>query len=112
MSRSSGGDIHLAIPGAQNRYCQMGRSAEPEQPDAIAVLDTGDTKAAKANDACAQERGSVQIVQFIGKRKSEIGANDCVFSITAVDRITGKRGCVTKILQTEVTKAARAVCST
>jgi hypothetical protein len=37
----------------------MGRSAEPEQPDTIAVLDTGDTKAAKANDACAQERGSV-----------------------------------------------------
>src|SRR6266446_6010206 len=59
MTRSSGGDIHLAIPGAQNRYCQMGRSAEPEQPDTIAALDTGDTKAAKANDACAQERGSV-----------------------------------------------------
>jgi hypothetical protein len=87
----------------------MGRSTEPEQPDAVARLDTRHTKAAKANDAGAQERGSVQIVQFIGKRKSEIGANDCIFSIAAVYRVTGKRGCVTEILQTEVTIAARAV---
>jgi hypothetical protein len=37
----------------------MGRSTEPEQPDTISMLDTRHTKAAKANDAGAQQRGSV-----------------------------------------------------
>jgi hypothetical protein len=37
----------------------MGRSTKPEQPDTIAMLDARNTKAAKANNACAQQRGSV-----------------------------------------------------
>jgi len=46
---------------------------------------------------------------LIGKRKSEIGANDCVFSIAAVDGVTGKRGGIAEVLQTEVTIPASAI---
>jgi hypothetical protein len=56
------------------------------------MLDARHTKAAKADNAGAQQRGGMQIVQLIGKRKSEIGANDCVLSVAAIHRVTGKRG--------------------
>src|ERR1019366_3706775 len=87
----------------------MGRSAEAEQSDAVARLDASHTQAAKTNNACAQQWGSVQIVQLIGKRKSEIGANDRIFRIAAVYGVASKGGRITEILQTKVTIPAGAV---
>jgi hypothetical protein len=46
---------------------------------------------------------------LIGQRKSEVGANDGVFSIAAVYGITGKGGRIAEILQTQPTIPARAV---
>jgi len=77
--------------------------------DTIAVLDSGYTKAAKTNNARAQQRRSMEIVELKGKRKSKVGTNDCVLSVAAIYRITGKRWGIAEILHTEVTIPASAV---
>jgi hypothetical protein len=59
MSCSAGGDVHLTIPGAQDRDCQMGGSTKPEQADTIAVLYARHTKAAKTDNAGAQQGGGM-----------------------------------------------------
>jgi hypothetical protein len=87
----------------------MGRSSEPKQPDPVAVLDAGHTQAAKAYYAGAQQRGGVEIVELRGQGESKIGANDRVFRIAAVHRVTGKRGRIAEILHAELTIPARAV---
>jgi hypothetical protein len=87
----------------------MGRSTETKQSDAIARLDAGHTQAAKTNNARAQQRGSVQIVELIGKRKSEIGANGRIFRVPAVRAIPSKGGRIAEILQAKLTIPARAV---
>src|ERR1039458_6621808 len=46
---------------------------------------------------------------MLGKRKSEIGANDRIFRIAAVHGVASKGGRITEILQTKVTIPAGAV---
>jgi hypothetical protein len=87
----------------------MGGSAEAEQADTIAVFDAGYAKAAKSNNACAQQRGGMQIVELMRKRKTKIGTNDRVFGIAAVHRIPGKCWGIAEIFQADVTIPARAV---
>ena len=53
MGRSSGGNVDLAIPGAQDRNGQMGRRSEPEEAYTVARLDACHTKASKPYNAGA-----------------------------------------------------------
>jgi|SRR5208337_1168543 len=84
----------------------MGRGAEAEQADTVARLDSCHTQAAKPNNAGAQQRRRVQIVELIGKREREIGANDGEFSIAAICGVTGECGCIAKIFEAEATVLA------
>jgi len=109
MSRSSGGDVDLAIPGAQDRDGEMGRGAEAEESYTVARLDARYAKTAKTNNASAQQRRGVQIVELVGKRKREIGANDGVFGIAAIYGVTGEGGRIAEILEAEATISAGSV---
>ena len=66
MRLPSRGNIHVTLPGAQHRDREMCRRAETKQPDALARFDTRNPQASEANDAGAQQRRSVQIVERCG----------------------------------------------
>src|SRR5437588_6341638 len=50
----------------------------------------GDAKAAKTDDARAQPRGGVQIVERGGQRKNEIGAGDGKLGVATRDGVSGE----------------------
>ena len=81
-----------------------------EEPDAVAGLHARDAQTAKANDAGAQQRRGVQVVEFGRERINKIAARGGVLGISAVDGISGEDRRVAKIL--EATAAVRAVPST
>src|ERR1700674_5563962 len=64
------------------------------------MLYASDSKAAKTDDAGAQKRGSVQIVESLGKRKYEIRTGGGILSIAAVHGIAGEGGRIAKVLKT------------
>jgi hypothetical protein len=87
----------------------MGGSPKPEQADTVSGLDAGYTKAAKTDNAGAQQRGGAQIVELIGKAKNEIGASHGKFGVAAVDRVTGKGRGIAEVFQAQPAIAAGAV---
>jgi hypothetical protein len=80
------------------------RGSEAEEADALALLNSGHANAAETDDAGAQERGGVQIVQGFRKREDEIGSGQRVLCVTTGNRIASKGGRIAEIF-----KAALAV---
>jgi hypothetical protein len=60
----------------QHRDREMRRRAETEQANSIAGLYTSNAQAAKANDAGAEQRRSVQVVEGVREGKNEILAGE------------------------------------
>ena len=102
-------DIDLALPGVQHFNRQVRRSSEAEQSDAFPRLHFRDPKAAKADDARAQQRRGPQIIQLSGQREDKVRAGGCVFRITTVHRIASERGRVAEVLFAALTIPAGAV---
>lgn len=109
MARSSSGDVDLAIPGSQDRNGQVRRGAEAEQAYTVARLDARYTQAAETNNAGAQQRRGVQIVELIGKRKRKVGAHDSIFGIAAIYGVTGESGCIAEVFEASATVLAGAI---
>jgi hypothetical protein len=63
----------------QHRNRQVRRGAEAEQADALARLHSRDAQAAEADDAGAQQRRGVEVVQRVRERIDEVGAGQRVF---------------------------------
>ena len=78
----------------------MGGSAEAEQANALSLFNSSDTKAAKTNDAGAEQRSGVEIVQSCRNRQNEIGARERVFRIATVNRVPSECWRVAKVLFT------------
>src|SRR5579859_7823243 len=57
----------------------------------------GYTEAAKPNNACAQQRGCLQIIKPLLQRKRKIGTRDCIFSIAAVHAVAGESRRIAKV---------------
>jgi hypothetical protein len=76
----------------------MCRGAEAEQAHPISVFHARHAQAAKPDNAGAQKRGGVQIVQSFRKSKHEVLASNCIFGIAAIDRVSGERRRVAEIL--------------
>ncbi|WP_433970147.1 hypothetical protein [Tunturiibacter gelidiferens] len=52
---AAGGDVDLAVPAAQDADGKRGGGAEAEETDALSGLSAGDAKAAKSDNAGAEE---------------------------------------------------------
>ena len=72
--------------------------AEAVETDALARLDAGDAQGAKPDDARAQQRRGVQVVERGGQRVDEVVARDDVFGVAAVDVVAGVARVVAQIL--------------
>jgi hypothetical protein len=70
----------------------MRRRTEAKQSHSLSVLDSGHAKAAKTNNARAQQRSGVEIIERTGKRKSKIGSHDGILRVSAIHGITSKSG--------------------
>ena len=66
MGHSSGCNVHFAFPGLQNGDGEACRRAEAEKADSFAGLDARDAQAAKSDDAGAEQRSDVNVVQAAG----------------------------------------------
>src|SRR5216684_870109 len=87
----------------------MGGSAKSEEADTVASLNTGDPQAAKANDARAQERRSVQVVQLWRELKHKVAAGRGILRITAVDGVSREYRCIAKIFKSAAAIGAGSV---
>jgi hypothetical protein len=99
MRRAAGRDIYVAVPRAQNCDPQMGGCTKAEQPNAVSRFHPSHSQTAKANNAGAQQRRGVQIIQFEREGIDKIAARGRVFCITAIDGISGEDWRVAKILE-------------
>src|SRR5260370_5532717 len=63
VPRSSCRHVHLTIPRPQHRNCKMRRRTDAKQSHSLSILDSAHSKAAKTNNARAQQRSAVEIIK-------------------------------------------------
>jgi hypothetical protein len=85
MVLASRRDEDVAVPVAKNLDGLAGRGSEAEETDTLARLGPCDAKAAEADDAGAEERRDVGVVELGGERVDEVGADQGVFGVASVD---------------------------
>lgn len=95
---TASGDVNFAIPGVQNFDSKMSGRTETKESNPFAALYFGDAQAAEANDAGAQERGCVKIIERGRQRKDEVGTSGGELGVTTVHRVAGEGRRVAKIL--------------
>src|ERR1700756_216933 len=103
------GDVDFAVPCEQHLDDELRRCAEAEEPDALAVLHIGDAHTAKANDAGAEQRGSVVVAQLLRQDGEEVGSGGGVLGVTALVGVSGVGGLVTEVFAAAETAGACAV---
>src|SRR6202035_608572 len=81
----------------------MSRRAKTEQSNPVAWFHAGHSQAAKADDAGAQERRGMQVVELWGERIDKIAARHSILRITAVNRVSGENRRITEIFQAAAT---------
>jgi hypothetical protein len=106
---AAGGDVDLAVPVAQDVDGERGGGAEAEEADALSRLSAGDAKAAKADDAGAEEGSDVGVIEGVGEWVGEVGADEDVFGIAAVDGVAGEDGVVAEVFFAAAAEGAGAV---
>src|SRR6202044_878986 len=77
----------------------MSRRAKAEKSNPVARFHAGHSQAAKADDAGAQQRRSVQVVELWRERIDKIAAGHSILRITAIDGVSGENRRITKIFQ-------------
>ena|ERR1700693_1606708 len=73
--------------------------AKAKESNAIAGLDAGHSQAAKADDASAEKRSGVQVVQLGRKLEDKVAARRGVLRVAAVDGVSGKDRRIAKIFE-------------
>src|SRR5262249_26792274 len=86
---AAGRDVDVAIPGLQYAHRQVSRCAKSEDPNPIALFNSRNSQRAEPNDARAQQRRCMKMIEAGWNRKTKIGASQSVFRVAAVDRIAG-----------------------
>ena len=84
----------------------VGSGAEPVKAETFRIA--AFAQSAKSDQARTQQRRSRDIIELIGKMKTEAGVSDGEFRVTAVDGITGKTRARAKIFATGAAKFALA----
>ena len=86
-----------------------GGGSEAEEADTFAGLRAGYTKAAEADDAGAEERGDVGVVEGVGEGEDEIGTDEGILGVASVDGVAGEGGVVAEVFFVAETEGAGAV---
>jgi hypothetical protein len=94
---ASGGDVDFAFPVAEDFDGLAGGGSEAEEADALAGLCACYAKAAEADDSGAEERGYVGVVEGVGERVDEVGADEGVLGVASVDGVAGEDGIVAEV---------------
>src|SRR5580700_6551003 len=87
----------------------MRRRAKAKESNAIAGLDAGHSQAAKADDAGAEKRRGVQVVQLGRKLEDKVAARYGVLRVAAVDGVSGKDRRIAKIFESAATVRAGSI---
>ena len=112
MRLAASRDIDLAVPGLQNCDREVGGGSEAEQANAFAWFDSSNTQAAKTDDAGAEQRSRVQIIEGFREGENEVGASESILAVSASYCVTGEGGGLAEIFETLLTVSAGAVGST
>jgi len=75
----------------------MRGGSKSEEPDAVSGFDACDPNTSEPDNACAEKRGYVQVIQIRRKRKYKVLTCRYIFRITSVYAIPCKRRGVTEI---------------
>jgi hypothetical protein len=94
---AAGGDEDVAVPVAEDFDGLRGGGSEAKEADTFAGLGSRYAQAAKANDAGAEERRDLGVVEFGWERVGEVGADEGVFGVASVDGVAGEGGVVAEI---------------
>jgi hypothetical protein len=97
MGFAAGGDVDLAFPAVQHLDGLAGGGAEAEESYALSRLGAGDAEAAEADDAGAEKRSDVGVVDGGRESEGEVGANEGIFGVASVDGVAGEGGIVAEI---------------
>ena len=100
MRCAARGNIYLAVPRLQNSNRQMRRGAESEQAHPVTAFHSGHAQAAEADDSCAEQRRSVQVVQFLRESENKVAARHGVLCISAINCVSGEDGRIAQIFET------------
>lgn len=106
---AAGGDEDVAVPVAEDFDGLRGGGTEAEEADSLAGLGAGYAQAAEADDAGAEERGDVGVVEAGGQGEDEVGADEGVLGVAAVDGVAGEGGVVAEVFFVAETEGAGAV---
>jgi len=106
---ASGGDVDFAVPVAEDCDGLRGGGPEAKEADALAGLGARYSEAAEADDASAEERGDVGVVEGAGEGVNEVGADEGVLGVAAVDGVAGEGGVVAQVFFMAETEGAGAV---
>ncbi len=106
---AAGGDVYLTIPVAEDLNGLAGGGSEAEEADALAGLSSRDSQAAEADDAGAEQRCGVDVVERVGKGVGEVGANEGVLGVASVGGVAGEGGVVAEVLFAAKAERAGAV---
>src|SRR5579864_136135 len=102
-------NVHFTVPGLQHTNCEMSGGAEAEQSHALSFFDSGNANGAKADNAGAEQRRRMKVIQLWGNRKTKICAGKRVFGIAAVNGVAGECGKVTQVFHVAPAVSAGAV---
>jgi hypothetical protein len=86
-----------------------GRGAEAEEADALSGLGAGDAQAAEADDAGAEEWSYVGVIERGGEGVGEVGANEGVLRVAAVDGVAGEGEVVAEVFFAATAEGAGAI---
>jgi len=76
------------------------------------MFNAGNTQAAKTNDARAEQRGDMHVIQTGRQRKSEVRARQGIFGIASIYGISSEGRPITEILQSVTAVPAIAIYAT
>ena len=103
-----GHDVDAHPAGQRDLRREMRRSAEAVDAEAPAVGHLGAAQSAVADDAGAQERCRLNVVEAIGQRVGVGLVDECVVGVAAVDIPPGEPGGQTQVLTARNAEAADA----
>src|SRR4051812_6188304 len=98
MGFATSAHVDLGVPCPQDGDSQAGGGTEAEETDTLARLNGGDPQTAEADDTGAEQRSSMGAVETGWKRVCEVGADESVFGVAAIDGVSGEGGAVAEVL--------------
>jgi hypothetical protein len=87
----------------------MCRGPKTEQPHPLPVLNSRHSETAKTDDAGAQKRCSMQVIQRVGKGKHKASLGHSIIGISAVHGVTGESGRIAEVFSAVLAIPARPV---